>query len=339
MGNQLYSSMGRTKTLLCAVLALPVVSLADWTPILLPLPKGSGGIVTGGTSTTVYGSTISKGFGAVPVAIEWDLASLTMTGRHPKGAKSSQITAELEGRVAMTLGEGGTLTPYLVSDQERINMMPAGATSAYILDMDGDIQVGCGGSRGFTAPFLWRGSAESAVNLLPDGYVRGLARAVSGNTLVGECALPLVSRHAVKWSATDGRAVILHPPGAVSSYAHDIAGDTIAGGVTGTLAGGPRAVIWRPDGVIPLHPPYAKSSAAYATNGQIHAGSMTLGAREMACVWTGDDPNPINIGDFPVLKGANSTVMCMLPDKSMLGTARFGPRNLPVYWKYTAPSK
>lgn len=165
------------------------------------------------------------------------------------------------------------------------------------------------GTRGEFHPFLWSGSAESAVDLTPFGLGFGAGRALGtdGVQQVG-IGLEVIGINAysgpfaVLWSGTAESAVNLNPFDAATSQANAVAGGQQVGyGYTPK-----RALLWKgsAESVVELHPDGYTSSEANATNGFEQAGSgyifdpVTLVGHSHALVWSGDAASAIDLNQY-----------------------------------------
>ncbi|HEX7315080.1 MAG TPA: hypothetical protein VF297_14225 [Pyrinomonadaceae bacterium] len=165
------------------------------------------------------------------------------------------------------------------------------------------------GTRAEFHPFLWSGSAESAVDLTPFGLGFGAGRALGTDGLqqVG-IGLEVIGINAytgpfaVLWSGTAESAVNLNPPDSGTSQANAVAGGQQVGyGYTPK-----RALLWKgsAESVVNLHPDGYTSSEANATNGFEQAGSgyifdpVTLVGHSHALVWSGNAASAIDLNQY-----------------------------------------
>lgn len=158
-------------------------------------------------------------------------------------------------------------------------------------------------------PFLWSGSAASAVDLTPLGLGFGAGRALGtdgaqqvgvGFEVIGINAF--TGPFAVVWSGSAESAVNLNPFDAATSQANAVAGGQQVGyGYTPQ-----RALLWRgsAESVINLHPDGYTSSEANATNGFKQVGygyvfdPVTLAEHSHALVWSGDAASAVDLNQY-----------------------------------------
>lgn len=165
------------------------------------------------------------------------------------------------------------------------------------------------GQRTEFRPFLWSGSAASAVDLTPFvlGFGAGRALGTDGVQQVG-IGFELISINAfrgpfaVLWSGTAESAVNLNPFDAATSQANAVAGGQQVGyGYTPK-----RALLWKgsAESVVDLHPNGYTASEANATNGFKQAGygyifdPVTLVSHSHALVWSGDAASAIDLNQY-----------------------------------------
>lgn len=206
----------------------------------------------------------------------------------------------------------------------RIDLNPAQWLQSVATGVGGGRQVGAatrnlpcttkkgqcsGGVRSETHPFMWSGSAASAVDLTPLGIGFGSGRALgtdgvqqvgSGFEVIGVNAYN--GPFAVLWSGSAESAVNLNPFDAATSQANAVAGGQQVGyGYTPK-----RALLWKgsAESVVDLHPDGYESSEANATNGSEQAGSgyifdpVTLVGHSHALVWSGDRASAIDLNQY-----------------------------------------
>ena len=119
---------------------------------------------------------------------------------------------------------------------------------------------------------MWSGSAQSWVNLNPQGNEISIAYGIAGEVQVGMIK-PLSASHityAVLWRNTAESATLLHPPGWETSEAYATDGKQHVGFVKRTETQG-RAAVWQDTGrrFVDLNPyGYHLSYASGVSNGQ-----------------------------------------------------------------------
>ncbi|MBV8859269.1 MAG: hypothetical protein JOZ02_20215 [Acidobacteria bacterium] len=202
-------------------------------------------------------------------------------------------------------------------------LTPAGWNTAVAVGVGGGQQVGtanrqqvCGekkgacGSGSYTVmqPFLWTGSAASAVNLTPFnlGYGGGNAYGTDGVQQVGAGRQSLgfgaySQPFAVLWTGTADSAVSLNPANSTESAALAVAGGQQAGYIYSFH----HAAIWAGSAasVVDLHPAGYELSDARATNGVQQAGSGWVASpaqvnRQHALVWSGSAASVVDLDQF-----------------------------------------
>lgn len=123
-------------------------------------------------------------------AVRWPSASADPVSLHPAGYSASYA-----------LGCGGSQTVgagFPTSSGQRRALLWTGALSSSVVNLhplthseseahetDGATQVGYATISGLFRPVLWRGSATSVIDLLPQGFTRGVAYAVDQDQQVG----------------------------------------------------------------------------------------------------------------------------------------------------------
>lgn len=168
---------------------------------------------------------------------------------------------------------------------------------------------GGGGTRIEIRPFLWFGSASSAVDLTPFGLGYGAGQALAtdgvqqvgyGQQVIGANAFSGPS--AVVWTGTADSAVDLNPSGSIQSQANAISG----GQQVGSGFYPSRALLWMgtAESFVDLHPAGYASSEANATNSVQQAGvgfvgdATTLVGHKHALVWTGTAASVVDLNQF-----------------------------------------
>jgi hypothetical protein len=158
-----------------------------------------------------------------------------------------------------------------------------GYTSSFALATDGSRQVGYVlPEGGRLRAVMWRGTAESMVDLTPPGFWTAQAQGFLGEYVVGNASASLSdSTHAVLWTRPDNGVTILGP---VGSHLEATGG----GQAVGWLGLG-RAYVWTgPDGSgVELHPAGKLWSYALATNGRQQVGYIDNGTNVNAALWSG----------------------------------------------------
>ncbi|HJQ34080.1 MAG TPA: hypothetical protein VJ866_18015 [Pyrinomonadaceae bacterium] len=172
----------------------------------------------------------------------------------------------------------------------------------------GEKKGACNGTYTVMQPFLWTGSAASAVNLTPFnlGYGGGQAYGTDGVQQVGvgrqQVGFGAYSQpFAVLWTGTADSAVSLNPANATESAAYSVAGGQQAGYIYSFH----HAAVWAGSAasVVDLHPAGYELSDARATNGVQQAGSGWVASpaqvnRQHALVWSGSAASVVDLNQF-----------------------------------------
>jgi hypothetical protein len=206
----------------------------------------------------------------------------------------------------------------------RVDLNPAGWDQSVASGVGGGRQVGSAtrsvlctnrkgkcndGARVDIHPFMWAGSAASAVDLTPLGLGFGAGRALDtdgvqqvgyGQQVIGNNAFS--GAFALLWTGTAASAVNLNPPDSIESQARAVAG----GQQVGFGYYPRRALLWRgsAESVVDLHPAGYTSSEANATNGVLQAGTGFIGdvdtntAQSHALVWSDSAASVIDLNQF-----------------------------------------
>ena len=187
------------------------------------------------------------------------------------------------------------------------DLNPAGFEVSVAYAADGPTQVG----RGFgpaTAnqdhviqdhALLWRGTASSAIDLHPSGFINSYAYGVSGNKQVGYASTNESHlAHAILWKGTAESAVDLNPDGFGSSYAMGITGNHQIG--YGYLTtGGTHALLWKGTAAsaIDLQPDGFVDSVGQAISGdsQVGYGRSFATSYEHALLWKSSAASAVDL--------------------------------------------
>jgi hypothetical protein len=232
-----------------------------------------------------------------------------------------------------------------------VDLNPSNWTQSVAVGVRGGQQVGsatrqvpctvgkqCGGDGTKTEfhPFLWFGSAASAVDLTPLVLGFGAGRALgtdgtqqvgTGYTIIGINAWS--GPYAVLWSGTAESAVNLNPAGSMASQANAVSNGQQVG-----FNFYPRhALLWRgsAESVVDLHPAggYA-TSEANATNGTQQAGFGFVGdestqvGRSHALVWSGTAASVVDLNQFLPLGFTDAAATGITGNGNIVGWASKG---------------
>jgi hypothetical protein len=206
-----------------------------------------------------------------------------------------------------------------------------------------------GGERTETHPFMWSGSAASAVDLTPFGLGFGAGQALGTDGVqqvgFGQQVLSITAfsgPFAVVWSGTAESAVNLNPPDSGSSQANAVSG----GQQVGYGYFPHRALLWRgsAESVVELQPAGYAASEANATNGIQQAGSGFVGdaftnvGHSHALVWTGSAESAVDLNQFLPPGYTDAAATGIDAAGNVVGWASRGPVSDPanvhaVMWK------
>lgn len=202
----------------------------------------------------------------------------------------------------------------------------------------GEKKGGCGsGTYTVFQPFLWTGSAASAVNLTPFGlgFGAGHAYGTDGVQQVGVAYKVIgfgayTAPSAMLWSGTADSAVNLNPPDSGESTAYAVAG----GQQVGYAYSFQHAMLWRGSAasLVDLHPAGYESSQARATNGVQQAGfGWAPGPaqlnRQHALVWSGSAASVVDLNQFMPLGFTQSSATGIDAAGNVVGSATYVSAN------------
>lgn len=183
---------------------------------------------------------------AAAADIQWTALRL-----HPDGAYNSSANASWGGRqggVVTFSGQPGRAALWDGSEESWTDLTPSWGNYGIVHGMDRTRQVGASESPFEPHATLWRGTAQSAVDLHPDPaiYRWSEAMAVSGQQVVGRAGFWQTGEsHAALWNGTPESFVDLHPSVALWSEALATDGTLQGGRVDIRAAGvGRHAALW-----------------------------------------------------------------------------------------------
>lgn len=310
---------------------------------------GSAGFASGTGQTAVSHAVLWGGSGAGVIDLGVGTALAIGDGQQAGSAND---------HAALWLGSAGS----------RVDLNPAQWTQSVAAGVGGGKQVGSatrsvvcttkkgqcpGGVRTEFHPFMWSGSAASAVDLTPLGLGFGAGRALAtdgvqqvgtGFQVIGVNAFS--GPFAVVWSGAADSAVNLNPPDASTSQANGVYGGQQVG--YGYVPS--RALLWKgsADTKVELHPAGYDSSVANATNGVQQAGSgfvfdATAGvAHRHALLWSGSAESAVDLNQFLPPGYTDAAATGIDAAGNVVGWASRGPSDVPanvhaVLWKPVAP--
>lgn len=287
---------------------------------------------------------------------------------------SAASVVDLGAGTAQAVGDGqqvGTVNNHaalwLGSAESRVDLNPSPWTQSVAAGVGGGRQVGSAtrsvvctekkgqcpnGVRTEFHPFMWSGSAASAVDMTPLvlGFGAGRALATDGVQQVG-IGFRVIGVNAfngpfaVVWSGTADSAVDLNPPDSSTSQANAVyAGQQVGYGYVPS-----RALLWSgsADSKVELHPDGFASSVAYATNGVQQAGSgftfdaATSVSHSHALVWSGSAASVVDLNQFLPPGYTDAAATGIDAEGNVVGWASRGPSDIPanvhaVMWKPVA---
>jgi len=201
----------------------------------------------------------------------------------------------------------------------------------------------CGGGRTTIYsqhPFLWSGSAASAIDLTPFnlGFGAGQALGTDGVQQVGYGQQVLGANafsapYAVLWTGTADSAINLNPVGSIESQAKAVFGGQQVG-----FGFARHALMWTGSAAsfVDLHPAGYSISEANATNGVQQVGygllgnTSTVSGNSHALVWSGSAASVIDLNQFMPLGFTDATATGIDAAGNIVGWASTGSRGTPA---------
>lgn len=189
-------------------------------------------------------------------------------------------------------------------------------------------------------PFLWSGSAASAIDLTPFnlGFGAGQALGTDGVQQVGYAQQVLSANafsgsYAMVWSGTANSAVNLNPVGSIESQAKAVFGGQQVG-----YGFAHHALMWTGSAAsfVDLHPVGYVISEANATNSVQQAGSgmvsisSSVAANSHALVWTGSAASVVDLNQFMPLGFTEAAATGIDAAGNIVGWASTGSRGIPA---------
>jgi uncharacterized repeat protein (TIGR03803 family) len=287
-------------------------------------------------------------------ALLWSGSAASVTNLSPSGFKSATAWG-ISGSTMVgdgVLNTGQTVALYWPAPIANfvINLNPTiGRTAAVLseaLGISGNQEVGYAedSSGGYYA-YLWAGSAPSAVDLHPAGYVSSTAYATNGSQQTGFATLSSGYANAMRWSGTAASAQNLNPAGFVQSFANGISSiesGAVAVGSAETSSGSSsaHAYAWGSVGAQDIHPTGFINSFATSISGTSIVGYGTTDAGEqVALLWQGINTTPINLNAF-LPNGATSGAATSIDSSgNIAGYATFSGSSLShaILWQKVIP--
>ncbi len=218
--------LGARRVLLAAGACMGCAGLAaaqpQWTVINLD-PGGQGG-----SRATGVWETTQVGTGGLNSALLWRGWSATAKRLNPSPGVAARATSIWNGQQGgtVTVGQNSHAAIWSGTAQTWVDLHPTHFPEilySNIVAVDGQTQVGnyyipAGGMFSGGVACMWSGTAESWVNLHPDGYGVSEAHGVFGDQQVGTVWGEDLG-NAVMWSGSAESMVLLAPPEAIASAA------------------------------------------------------------------------------------------------------------------------
>jgi hypothetical protein len=195
-----------------------------------------------------------------------------------------------------------------------VDLNPTGFSDSRAYGVWGSTQVGAGWGDATASPsggqpshaLLWHGTADSVVDLHPDGYTGSQANAVFENGVVGIGFGPPGGSasvwHALLWHGSADSVIDLHPAGYPQTFASDVWQNSQVGtGVFSSALGGERhALLWHgtADSVIDLHSSGFTQTGANAVAGNLQVGfglGAATGGQQHALLWAGTAASVVDL--------------------------------------------
>lgn len=177
---------------------------------------------------------------------------------------------------------------------------------------------------------VWRGTAESVVDVHPVGFEQSLAYATDGFQQVGSAAGPSTGGyfHAFLWGGTAASAIDLNPAGFTFSEAHGISASQQVGYGYGVATGSIlHALLWSgtAESFVDLNPTGFATSTALGINGSQVVGYGFVSLTEInehALLWRGTAASAIDLHQFLPPEFVRSEAMAINSQGDVVGFAR-----------------
>ncbi len=206
------------------------------------------------------------------------------------------------------------------------NTIVVGQQAGYV-----DVPIG-----GFAHAAIWAGTADSFVDLNPDGFLISNAHATDGSHQAGGGAGNDGVSHALLWSGTAASFVDLNPAGYAGSEAHAVSGNLQGGSAFVTDNGPEHAALWSgtADSFVDLNPTNItiQQSRINATQGNQQGGSGNVGSELHALLWSGTADSAVDL--HPA--GVTSSNILAISATQQVGEADVAPHA--ALWSGTADS-
>lgn len=200
---------------------------------------------------------------------------------------------------------------------------PGFSSNSFASGVGGGQQVG-----GTGYPYrnlMWTGTAQSWVDLNPNGADSSGARGVGGGQQVGSATFSNVGLHAGMWTGTAASWIDLHPKGSHESAAYGVSdGQQVGYAKFGTE----HASLWTgsAESWVDLHPPGYWKSFAYGVSRGQQVGMYDVGSAH-ACLWTGSAASMVDLHPF-----GQSSQALGVGDGQQVGVAGVGNDPHAILW-------
>jgi len=205
-------------------------------------------------------------------------------------------SGRIGGYVAGPTAPGGHAAIFVDSPTGFVDLNPAAHESTTVSALTGTSEVGYGYPfGGLPHALLWRGTAESVVDLHPTGFNFSWANGASEGSQVGVGQWNIDGNfRALLWNGTAQSVVQLHPPQHFSSSAHGASDSTQVGEVQTST--GTHAALWRGTSAsfVDLHPRGSFESIAFGAT-ETHQVGYSWTDTVRAVLWSGTAASMVDL--------------------------------------------
>lgn len=248
--------------------------------------------------------------------------------------------AQQAGSVKVTGGPGFRAMLWSGTAASAVDITPAipGLTSAEILGARAGQQIGAislpNAQLGFSAPLagIWRGTADSWVNLHPPGWAYSIGRGTDGVFQVGDVWPQdfFNPSHAALWNGSVDTFVDLHPTGSTQSFAYAVdQGQQVGIAYFPPNATG-RAALWTgsSQSFVNLHPqsvPSSQQSGAFDVHRGVQVGYVGQGSAPRAALWQSTAATYLDLHQFlpPNYNRSQAYAVWSTPSEIIIGGEAF----------------
>jgi hypothetical protein len=281
------------------------------------------------TSSTPFLVELPASFDAGPNTVTYRLlgsptkATILQSGFSSSGPyriiqpiSGSNGTEQLQFQVTTPAGTSNVATVTL--NYTRITTFPA-PTNVTDLSISAGLrtqQVGAVTIAGNTHASLWSTSAESWVDLNPQGAISSIAYGTDGKQQVGAVSVGDAT-HGALWAGSAASWIDLSPPGSVTTVVRGVSSGQQVG--FATIGAKPHASLWTgsANSWVDLSPAGTSASSLSATNGVNQVGTATVGGTDHAGLWTGTASSWVDL--HPT--GATASAALGMSDNRQVGYA------------------